>query len=170
MPTVLVDDREKKPYQFPGLDSVEQERLSVGDYTHDGFEDTYAVERKTLDDLATSVGSERLRFENEIRRANGFAHRNEDGNPLPGTKPDSSLDEFVVVIEAHPDEVYRYAGNGHCPNYYSNIYPNSVIGTVEKWPSKYETLNFVWAGDREDGKQETLRLLDRWFLKYNRYK
>lgn len=165
MPSLLVDDREKLPYEFPGI-TVNESRLNVGDYTYEGWEKTFAIERKSLDDLATSVGSGRTRFESEIRRANGLANINDDGNPLPGTKPETALEEFAVVIEAHPDDVYEYAGTKRCPNYYSNIYPNSVIGTVEGWPNKYQTLDFVWAGDREGARQETLALLDEWLLKY----
>lgn len=165
-PTILVDDREQLPYDFPGLET-EEARLNVGDYTYKGWEDTFAVERKTLDDLATSVGSDRTRFESEVRRANGLASVNDDGNPRPGTKPDTALEEFVVVIEAHPDDVYNYAGTKSCPNYYSQIYPNSVIGTVEGWPDKYDVMDFHWAGDREGGKQETLHFLDKWLLKYS---
>lgn len=163
---LVIDNREKKPYSFPGVEKVKVTTLNVGDYTYAGFEDTFAVERKSLDDLATSVGADRLRFENEIRRANGFAERNEAGNPLPGTKPDAPLEEFVVVIEAPKGAVYDYRNVNHCPNYYSKIYPSSICGTVEKWPEKYDVLDFVWAGGREDARQETLRLLDEWYLKY----
>lgn len=167
-PDLIVDDREQKPYDFDsmGVDTA-VERLDVGDYTYAGYRSTFAVERKSLDDLATSCGSERSRFESEIRRANGLASINEDGNPRPGTKPEhGGLDEFVVVIEAHPNEVYKYSGDGYCPNYYSKIIPNAVIGTVEKWPNKYDTLEFKWCGDREGAEQETLALLDEWLLKY----
>jgi len=164
---IIVDYREKKPYTFPGVENVREEKLHVGDYTLEGFKDTFAVERKALDDLATSVGSDRLRFENEIRRANGYANRNEEGNPIPGTKPDSSLDEFVVVIEASKGDVYKYSGQDYCPNYYSRIHPNSVIGTLESWPDKYDNLTFTWAGDRKGGRQETLRKLDQWYIKHS---
>lgn len=131
---------------FPGQE-VTAAQLNVGDYTYEGFEDVFAVERKTLDDLATSLGAERERFEAEVERAQG-------------------LDEFIVVIEADESEVYPYAGTKRCPNYFSNIYPNSVIGTVEKWPDKYATLDFNWAGGRGKAQQETLRLLDKWYLNY----
>lgn len=167
MPPVVVDTREQKPYKFPGIDDIVHDKLPVGDYTYEGFEDVFVVERKSLDDLASSVGTDRLRFENEIRRANGFANRNENDNPIPGTKPDAPLEEFAVVIEAHPDDVYSYAGTKRCPNYYSNIYPNSVIGTIEKWPSKYENLDFIWSGNREGAMQETLHLLDKWHVKHS---
>jgi hypothetical protein len=164
---IVVDYREKKPYEFPGIDKVKEEQLHVGDYTLEGFEYNFAVERKTLDDLASSVGTDRLRFENEIRRANGFANRNENNNPIPGTKPEQALDEFIVVIEGRESQVYDYAGRKRSPHYYSKIYPNAIIGTIEKWPEKYDTLEFVWAGSREGGKQETLRQLDKWYINHS---
>jgi len=166
--TILRDYREGKPYHFPSIDEqyIETTELGVGDYTLKGFEETFAVERKTFDDLATSLGSDRLRFENEIRRANGFANRNEDGNPLPGTKPDSALDRFIVVIEASEDDLYTYANSGHCPHYYSRIVPNAVIGTVEKWPTKYDSLEFRWEDNRQQAMATTLMLLDKWHLHY----
>jgi len=163
---IIVDYREQKPYKFPGEES-RTEKLNVGDYTLEGFRDKFAVERKTLNDLATSVGTDRLRFENEIRRANGYANRNEDDNPIPGTAPNSALDEFVVVIEADKRDLYKYAGRSSCPNYYSNIHPNSLIGTLESWPDKYQNLDFIFAGSRNGGCQETLRKLDQWYLKHS---
>lgn len=165
---IVVDHREKKPYDFPSISDefIETGELNVGDYSIKGFEDTYAVERKTLDDLATSLGSDRLRFENEIRRANGFANRNDDDNPIPGTKPDRPLDEFIVVIEGSESDVYPYSDSGHCPNYYSRIVPNAVIGTVEQWPDKYRSLEFRWCGSRQEAMKETLMLLDKWYIKY----
>lgn len=165
MPTLIRDTREQRPYKWPGLDTTD-DTLDVGDYTYEGWANTFAVERKSLNDLATSLGAERTRFESEVRRANGLANINDDGNSIPGTKPDTALEEFAVVIEAHPDDVYEYAGTKSCPNYFSNLFPNSLIGTVEQWPNKYRTLDFVWAGDREGGRQETLALLDEWLLKY----
>jgi ERCC4-type nuclease len=134
---ILVDDREKKPYNFPGVET-EEARLETGDYTVKGFEDRFAVERKSLNDLATSVGNNRDRFEAEIRRAQDF-------------------DNFTVMIEASRDDAQAGA-------YYSQIHPNAVTGTVDKWPLKYGVLDFEWAGNREQATQETLRLLDRWYL------
>ena len=148
---VVRDQREKTPWNLPGVE-VEETHLETGDYTVEGFEDRFAVERKSLNDLATSVGSERSRFEAEIRRA-------------------QTMDEFVVLVEGSRADVEDH-------QYYSQIHPNAVLGTTEKWPFKYGTLEFVWAGENEDGErvrteseardhaaQECLRLLDRWYLK-----
>ena len=139
---IIQDDREKNGYDsFPGEQEVVTKRLETGDYTIEGFEDTFAVERKSLDDLANSCGTNRDRFEAEIKRA-------------------QDLEEFVVVIEAHQHEVKPH-------NYWSNIHPNAVKGTVGKWPAKYDTLAFKWCGSWRGGKQETLSLLDEWYLRYS---
>lgn len=148
---ILIDDREKRPWQFPGVETKEA-RLETGDYTVEGYEDRFAVERKSLNDLATSMGNGRDRFEAEIQRAQDF-------------------DEFAVVVEGSREDAKR-------GEYYSQIHPNAVIGTAEKWPLRYGILDFVWAGEDEDGEkvrslpaardhapQECLRLLDRWYLK-----
>jgi len=148
-PPIIIDTREKKPYSFPNVDSIIYEKLDVGDYTRDGFRDVFAIERKTLNDLANSVGNERDRFRSEIERA-------------------QSLSEFVVLIEAPRVSVEAYSGNGvgGCPSYYSNIAANSVLGTIDNWPTDYEILRFEWAGDRQNAMHRTLQLLDKWYIKY----
>ena len=149
---ILVDEREKKPYQFPAMET-EPALLNYGDYAVKGmgyydvnpntgkeeFYPDFAVERKSLDDLARSVGTDRKRFEAEIDRA-------------------QQANNFSVVIEAAVEDAYR-------GRYYSKIHPNAVVGTVNKWPFKYGTLEFEWADSREGGKQETLRLLDKWYIR-----
>lgn len=147
MTAIVVDTREGKPYRFPDEDVV-REVLDVGDYTYDGYTDTFAVERKTLDDLAQSLGVDRDRFEREVERA-------------------QSLDEFAVVIEAPKEHVYHYRDSSGSPHYYSDMHPNAIAGTIEKWPLKYDTLNFYWCVNREKAKQKTLQLLDRWYIEYS---
>lgn len=134
---IVIDDREKRPWSFPGVET-EEARLETGDYSVKGFEDRFAIERKSLNDLATSVGSERDRFEAEIHRAQSF-------------------DNFAVIIEATPDQVRRR-------EYYSGIHPNAVLGTCRKWPWKFDKLEFVWSGDADRAAQEALYYLDRWYL------
>lgn len=156
MPPLVVDSREKKPYKFAGINDVVRKDISVGDYTHKGYEGVYAVERKSLDDLARSLGTDRDRFRAEIERA-------------------TSLSEFAVVIEADQGTLHRYANRIYNPNgtddlqqndgpYFSAMHPNAILGTLRDWSNKYNPLEVKWEGNRQDAKQETLRLLDRWYL------
>ena len=85
---ILVDEREKKPYNFPAMET-ETALLNYGDYAVKGlgyydvnpntgkeeFYPEFAVERKSLDDLARSVGTDRNRFEAEIDRGEFDGYR-----------------------------------------------------------------------------------------------
>lgn len=146
--TIVRDDRENKPYEFSSISEshLVTDRLNVGDYTIEGFEGQFAVERKTLGDLATSCGAERKRFEREVQRA-------------------QNLNDFVVVIEAEKSDLYDFKDADNCPAYFSDLHPNALIGTLEKWASrKYNTLEFRFTGSRKGGEAETLHQLDKWFV------
>lgn len=67
---LVIDTREtnalfKKPYK--GM-IVTRNTLKTGDYSVRGFEDKVCIERKSIQDLFVSLGSERSRFYDEIER------------------------------------------------------------------------------------------------------
>lgn len=64
---IVVDTREKLPLPLPaGI--VERGTLRTGDYSLAGYENAFAVERKSLADLVRSLTQERARFERELER------------------------------------------------------------------------------------------------------
>jgi ERCC4-type nuclease len=68
-PTIIVDTREREPWAFdPTLAAVERRALPAGDYSIAGLETRVAVERKSLDDLVSTVIRDRARFGRELRR------------------------------------------------------------------------------------------------------
>ena len=137
--TVVVDTREQLPYIFgPGVETVEK-TLETGDYSVEGYEDVFAVERKSLPDLLKSITWDRDRFKREVVR----------GDDLVG---------FVVVIESSLRSVNNW-------EYEREVHPNSVTGTVNNW-EKYHNVDFEWAGDRAGAEAETLRTLERWYNSY----
>jgi ERCC4-type nuclease len=139
---VLVDTREQRPFEFPGVET-ERATLTTGDYSlrygDVDFRDVFAVERKSLDDLTRSVGTDRSRFEAEVQRA-------------------SELAGFIIIIEAWQHEC-------EARNYYSRIHPNQVFGTLSKWSQyKYPHMEYEWAGDPHNAAQRALYWLDRQFI------
>jgi len=60
-----------------------------------------------------------------------------------------------VVVEA-PYEEYR-AGN-----YYAEVHPNAIIGTVDKWP-KYKNVDFFFADNPSDAERRSFEFL-RWWV------
>lgn len=136
--TIIIDTREQKPYSFYGMDVIHR-KLDTGDYSIDGYEDVFTVERKSLDDYLQSITHERTRFEDEVERG-------------------SLMREFEVVIEA--DEQTVRDGD-----YYPNVAPLAAINTANAWEDRYGT-PFHWAKNRASAKALTLQKLQEWFEDY----
>lgn len=147
--TILRDTREQDGYGYYFDDypvEVKRVTLTTGDYAvqepgHYGKNNTYhtpfAVERKAKGDLVSSlIRPERERFEDEIERAKGW------DAPMP------------VVVEA-PLAVFREG------QYYSDVHPNSIIGTVDKWP-QYKNVDFFFADSPTDAEKRTYEFLRWW--------
>jgi len=103
--TVVVDTREQEPYVFDsGCTEVVRRALKAGDYSLQEYEDSVAVERKTLEDFVSTVIRSRKRFTKELRRL-------------------SKYDAACVVVEADLRDVLggRYRSGAH---------PNAVLGTL----------------------------------------
>lgn len=147
--TVLRDTREQEGYGYYFDDypvEVKEVTLTTGDYAvqepgYYGKNGTYhtpfAVERKAKDDLISSITSDRDRFEREIGRASDW------DAPMP------------VVVEA-PFMVFKKG------QYYANVHPNAIIGTVDKWPN-YKNVDFFFADTALDAEQRTYEFL-RWWM------
>ena len=102
---IVVDTREQEPYVFdPRLVAVVRRALPAGDYSIEGFEDSVAVERKTLEDFVSTVIRSRKRFTRELRRLAGY-------------------ETSCIVVEADLGDVLggRYRSGAH---------PNAVLGSV----------------------------------------
>jgi ERCC4-type nuclease len=136
---IVRDTREKKPYDFDDHSiDTQNEKLDVGDYTIEGYEDTFAVERKTKSDFLRSITAERDRFEREIKRG-------------------QSLREPLVVVVESP---YAHFKQGF---YYADVHPNSVTGTVDSWGKKYD-LDFWFMNGRGEAEESTYLQLIEWAL------
>mgnify|MGYP001588835249 CR=1 FL=1 len=70
-PIILIDDREKEPYDFAvqlaGQVEVRVQRLPAGDYSLAGQESKVCVERKTFDDYVSTVINHRERFSEQLK-------------------------------------------------------------------------------------------------------
>ena len=77
-PVIIIDTREPSPHPWtpwwPAGTLFESGTLETGDLAVKGFEDGAVVERKTPSDFLGCVGTERDRFEKELRRARNIGH------------------------------------------------------------------------------------------------
>ena len=116
LPTILIDTREQTPLTFHNLPS-EPATLQTADYSIKGFEDHFAIERKSVADLVSSVTFERERFERELVRLRGYSFRR---LLIVGTLAD---------IEEH--------------HYQSRTEPKAVIASVTAFEIRYQ-LPVAW--------------------------
>lgn len=70
LPPIIVDTREKSPHTYKKAkdnNGFKIQKLDVGDYSLEGFEDYVVVERKNgVDELVNCFGTERKRFMREL--------------------------------------------------------------------------------------------------------
>jgi ERCC4-type nuclease len=128
---IVIDTREQTPFVFGEWPTVPG-KLDSGDYSILGLTDLVAIERKSLDDLVACCGTQRERFERELRRLRGYKLK-------------------AVVIEASRKRVAR-------GGWRSKILPQSVLGSIASWRVRYG-IEFIYADDAEHGADETLYLL-----------
>jgi ERCC4-type nuclease len=148
--TILVDQQEKLPFGFRGLNSDARDgrrelvvptkavRLVTGDYSIEGFESRVACERKNASDLFCSLGRGRARFQRELVRLN-------------------AMDFAAVVIEADWDEIINR------PPERSRLRPKVVFRTVIAWQQRYPRVHWWACPDRRFAEVTVLRVLERFW-------
>ena len=104
-PVVVIDAREQAPLVFTRLQAVPG-TLYSGDYSIAGLEGSFAVERKSLEDLANCcMGANREHFERELLRLRGYRFKR------------------LLVVGTRED-----IAAGH---YHSKIAPKAVLATLD---------------------------------------
>ena len=137
---IIVDTREQRPYEFEKYPvRVKHEKLDTGDYSVEGFENIFAIERKSLDDLVNTISRGRDRFNDEIIRGN-------------------SLAEFDVYVEASKLDV-------KVGDYYSKMHPNAVLGSLRAWENTHN-VDFIFTGSRDRAEARAYSQLYQWANQY----
>lgn len=72
--TIVIDTREQRPWHFPPeFCKTERGTLNAGDYALK-YDPHFAIERKSLDDFAGTIGSGWSRFQRELIRMQQAGH------------------------------------------------------------------------------------------------
>lgn len=116
-PVIVIDQREQDPLVFTRLQAVPG-TLYAGDYSVCGLEASFAVERKSIDDLANCcLAAQRERFEHELLRLRGYRFKR------------------LLVIGTREDIA---AGR-----YHSRVAPKSVLATLGAFEVRYLPVVFA---------------------------
>lgn len=142
--TIIIDTREQLPFSFksikPDTPDTSTQTLKTGDYSVAGLSDKIVIERKSLADLFSSVGSGRDRFEREMQRMSEF-------------------DYAALVIESSLISIFLN------PPSRSKMQPKSVFRTLIAWSQRYNV--HVWpAWSRDAAERITYLILKRYYDDY----
>ena len=117
-PIVLVDTRERYPFEFSRFPNwiAEEKRqaLKAGDYSVEGMETLLILERKTLTDLITTVIQQRGRFLKQCEKMTKYRWR-------------------AVLIEASYEEIKT----PYDEEYNTLAHPNAVSGTLDALEARF---------------------------------
>ena len=116
---IIIDTREQRRYDFP--DAIHR-ALPSGDYSLEGLEETFAIERKSLADWVNTVVHNRRRFCAELKRLQAY-------------------DFAAVVIESSFADILR-------GDYRSDVTPQALLGITVGLMQAYHPVHIVMAGDR----------------------
>ena len=113
----MIDNREQEPLQFTHLQAVSG-TLYSGDYSVAGLEDSFSIERKSIEDLVSCcLAGQRERFEHELHRLRGYRFKR------------------LLVVGSREDIT---AGQ-----YHSRINPKSVLATLAAFEVRYLPVVFA---------------------------
>ncbi len=136
-PTIIIDSREQRPFKIPKL-ATEGGTLQTGDYSIKGLESLFTVERKSIDDLVSSVTKGRDRFERELARMRGYHFAR-------------------LLIECSREDIELHG-------YKSRATPKAVLNSLSAFEARFPSVAIVFAGDRTNAA----RLIARWAFWYAR--
>lgn len=136
LPIIVVDTREKEPYQFRASATclgAESAKLDAGDYSIKGFENLITIERKaSLLELCGNLGRNRKRFEAELERMKDIKYK-------------------YVIIEDNWASIFAYKK-------YTKMKTSQIFGSIISLMIKYD-VQFIFAQNRKTAQGITRSLL-----------
>ena len=118
-PIVLIDTREKYPFDFGRFKNwIAEEKshaLKVGNYSIAGMEELLVLERKTLTDLITTLIQQRARFFKQCEKMTKYRWR-------------------ALLIEASYEDIKTTYDQDE---YNTSAHPNAVSGTIDALEARF---------------------------------
>lgn len=147
---VVCDKREKLPWSFEGITervkgvevpvAIEtiRESLHTGDYSISGLEDEFAIERKSIPDLQSTLTRGRDRFMRELERA-------------------SHLKYMAVIIEGNWDSFIKYVYE------HTNATPKSLDSTIVACTMRFQNCHWFWRPNRFTAMKTAYKIMDFYY-------
>lgn len=137
-PVIVIDTREQRPFHFGDTIRTVRKCLKTGDYSVEGYEGHFAVERKSIPDLIGTLTAGRDRFEREMQRMAAFRFRR--------VIVEGSLRQVLAYVK----RIDRDRGR--------RVRLNSIIGTIYAFEVRYD-VPFIFAAR---GAGEAAWIVEHW--------
>jgi DNA excision repair protein ERCC-4 len=129
---IIIDTREQKPLWKKSTKKykIENKKLDVGDYSLKGYENKFALERKSQLDLFGTLGKDHKRFKKEILRALEY-------------------DYFAIIVEDNYDNILNKKFENSFRSKMRGYIITSILFTIHL---KYK-IPIFFANDRNEAKK-----------------
>lgn len=142
--TVIVDTREKQPWNFNSSRVLGREvtKLDTGDYTVEGVEDKLCIDRKaSVSELAQNITTKR--FVNELKRIKEFPHA-------------------FLILEFSASDVFNFPDSADLPPAVKKrirVNGNFLMRCLSRMQIKYD-FNIIFAGNRSNAERIAVNLME----------
>lgn len=142
--TVIVDTREKQPWNFNSSRVLGREvtKLDTGDYTVEGVEDKLCIDRKaSVSELAQNITTKR--FVNELKRIKEYPHA-------------------FLILEFSASDVFNFPDSADLPPAVKKrirVNGNFLMRCLSRMQIKYD-FNIIFAGNRSNAERIAVNLME----------
>lgn len=147
--TIIVDTREQLPWEF-GFHLTSKQKLDTGDYSIQGFENLFTIERKkSVSEIATNITESR--FKDVLQRMGQIPHS-------------------FMLMEFTLDEVYSFPVGSDIPKSKWDklrISGNYIIKYLIEAQLNYN-IHLLFCGDSENAERTAVSIMKRIYEKYGK--
>jgi len=147
--TIIVDTREQTPWEF-GFHNTAKRKLDTGDYSMEGFESLFTIERKrSVSEIANNLSESR--FKDVLERL--------------GTIPHS-----FMIMEFSLDEVYQFPVGSDVPKKMWDklrISGNYIMKCLIEAQLNYN-IHILFCDDAENAERVAVSIMKRIYEKYGK--
>lgn len=147
--TIIVDTREQTPWEFPEF-SVANRKLDTGDYSIEGLEKIFTIERKrSVSEIAGNITEKR--FVNELERMVEFRHK-------------------FILMEFTLNNLLDYPVGSTVPRRLWNslkITGKYLLKTLTEMSIKYN-VHIIYCGNKDNAEEMALSIMKRMAEFYGR--
>lgn len=146
--TIIVDTREQIPWEF-GLHTTSKKKLDTGDYSMEGFEDIFVIERKrSVSEIANNITEHR--FKDVLDRMHKIKHK-------------------FILFEFDLDDIYNYPVGSDVPKKIWDklkINYKYILKYLSEIQIKYD-IHIIYCGCSENAEKMAVSLMKRIYDIYN---